>query len=251
MPSPDPSRRPLLVIPTYNERGGIEDLLNLVMSVHPTLEVLVVDDSSPDGTGEVVEELAAQHERIDVLHRHSKLGLGSAYVDGFLLGLERDFDLFLEMDADMSHDPADLPRLIGAAGSADLVIGSRYVTEGQVLGWSSARHLLSRCANTYARWLLSFPIKDSTSGFRCYRRELLEAIELKTVTSEGYAFQIDLAYRAWRLGFEVVEIPITFKERRAGQSKMSQDIIVEGVVSVTKWGLRDLAQRLLGRRDLS
>ena len=239
--------RPLVVVPTYNESAGIDELLNRVLDVHPTLEVLVVDDASPDGTGRLVESRAAENDRIDVLHRDSKLGLGSAYIDGFQLGLERGFDLFLEMDADLSHDPDDVPRLIAAAGTADLAIGSRYVPGGGVRGWSPPRHLLSRCANAYAQVALGFPIRDSTSGFRCYRREVLEAVELKTVISEGYAFQIDLAFRAWKLGFEVVEIPIIFKERMTGRSKMSRDIIIEGAVSVTRWGLQDLPPRIRER----
>lgn len=240
--------RALLVIPTYNESAGISSLLNLVMETHPTLNVLVVDDASPDGTGALANDHAASNDRIDVLHRESKLGLGSAYIAGFKLGLEREFDLFLEMDADLSHDPADIPRLIEAASLADLAIGSRYVSGGAVVGWSAGRHLLSRSANTYARALLGFPIRDSTSGFRCYRREVLEAVGLGSVESEGYAFQIDLAYRAWRLGFDVVEIPITFRERSTGRSKMSRNIIMEGILSVTGWGLRDLPGRFTDGR---
>lgn len=239
----------LLVIPTYNEAEGIELLLDLALASAPNLEVLVVDDASPDGTGELVARRAAAEPRLHLLSRDSKLGLGSAYIAGFQRGLARGYELFLEMDADLSHDPSDLTRLLKAARHAGLTIGSRYVEGGAVEGWSNARHLLSLCANTYARLMLGFTIRDSTSGFRCYRREVLEAVKLKSVNSEGYAFQIDLAYRAWKLGFDVIEIPITFKERRAGQSKMSTDIVLEGVVKVTGWGLQNLLARLRGRLE--
>jgi dolichol-phosphate mannosyltransferase len=233
----------LLVVPTYNEAPNIESMLQLIFQSDPTLNLLVVDDDSPDGTGEIVDKQALIDDRIQVLHRKSKSGLGSAYLEGFRRGLDQGAEKLLEMDADMSHDPADLPRMIEAAGGADVVIGSRYIDGGEVQGWSRRRHLLSRGANFYARVLLGFPIRDSTSGFRCYRREVLEAIGLETVRSEGYAFQIDMTYRAWKLGFKVAEIPIVFKERRVGESKMSSDIIREGMVSVTRWGLRDLSQR--------
>jgi dolichol-phosphate mannosyltransferase len=249
MPTSDHLVSALLVVPTFNEVEGIDLLLDLALAADPNLEVLVVDDGSPDGTGELVAKRASVEPRLHLLSRPSKLGLGSAYVAGFRHGLSHGYQLFIEMDADLSHDPADLTRLIEASRYASLTIGSRYVEGGAVQGWSSARHLLSRCANSYARAMLGFPIRDSTSGFRCYRREVLEAVVLESVVSEGYAFQIDLAYRAWKLGFEVREIPITFKERRAGRSKMSGGIILEGVVRVTAWGLENMVRRLRGRLE--
>jgi dolichol-phosphate mannosyltransferase len=247
--SPDHHLPALLVIPTYNEAEGIDILLDLALAADPSLEVLVVDDGSPDGTGALVDRRVSTEPRLHLLSRESKLGLGSAYLAGFRHGLARGYQLFLEMDADLSHDPADLTRLIAATRQAGLAIGSRYVDGGAVEGWSSGRHLLSLCANSYSRAMLGFPIRDSTSGFRCYRREVLEAVNLDSINSEGYAFQIDLAYRAWKLGFHVVEIPITFKERRAGRSKMSFKIVLEGVFRVTAWGIANLLHRLRAKLD--
>ncbi len=238
----------LVLVPTFNEAAGIELLLDRVLASHPTLEILVIDDDSPDGTGKIADERALADDRIQVLHRPSKKGLGKAYVAGFKLGLERGFDRLVEMDADLSHDPDDLPRLIEAAAGADLVIGSRYTKGGGVEGWSLARHVLSRSANAYSRTLLGFPVRDSTSGFRCYRREVLENLDLDTASSEGYAFQIEMAFRTWKKGFRVKEIPIVFRERSIGKSKMSGDIVVEGIRWVTKSGLMNLSRRFGGRR---
>jgi dolichol-phosphate mannosyltransferase len=236
--------RPLLVVPTYNESDGIEDLLAKALASHPDLEILVVDDSSPDGTGEIVSKLAESDERLGLLTRGAKEGLGKAYLAGFGRGLLEEFDCFLEMDADLSHDPADLPRLIEAAeNGADVVIGSRYVEGGRVSGWSRARHLLSWSANRYARALLRFPIRDSTSGFRCYRREVLEALDLASITTEGYAFQVEMTYRAWKAGFDIAEIPIVFRERTTGKSKMSRQIVLEGLIWVTARGIGELTRR--------
>jgi len=236
--------RTLVMVPTFNEAHGIEILLDRVLAAHPSLEVLVIDDGSPDGTGEIADKCAAREGRIHVMHRSSKQGLGRAYVAGFTRGLEDGFDLMIEMDADLSHDPDDLTRLIAASERADLVIGSRYVRGGSVEGWSRGRHLLSRSANLYSMVLLGFPIRDSTSGFRCYRREVVESVDLEAIASGGYAFQIEMAYLAWRKGFRVAEVPIVFQERRSGQSKMSRDIVAEGISWVTRSGITNLPYRL-------
>lgn len=235
----------LVVVPTYNEADNIEAIVQAVMSSGVHCDLLIVDDGSPDGTGEVVRGLTSGNSRVHLMQRTSKAGLGRAYLAGFEWGMERGYARFVEMDADFSHDPADIPRLISATDHCDLVIGSRYVSGGGVVGWSKSRHLLSRSGNLYAQALLGLGVRDSTSGFRCYRKEVLEKIGLRQVGSDGYAFQIDMAYRAHRLDFIVCEIPITFRERSLGASKMSQAIVIEGITSVTRWGLRDL---FTGRR---
>ena len=236
-----------MILPTYNEAENIEavvraslDRLEETGSDHT---VLIVDDKSPDGTGQIADRLAEELDPVRVLHRPAKQGLGRAYVAGFGWGLERGFDRFVEMDADFSHDPADLPALAGATEACDVAIGSRYVPGGRVVGWSRNRQLLSRFGNAYARRLLGFPFRDATSGFRCYRRTVLEAIRLGEVASEGYAFQIDMTYRAWRLGFCVQEIPIAFRAREDGDSKMSRAIVVEAVAAVARWAVRDRLRR--------
>lgn len=235
----------LVVVPTYNEADNVRPLLAALRAAAPDVSVLVVDDASPDGTARVVEEVAAGDGAVHLLRGPGKRGLGRAYVAGFAWGLARGFDRLLEMDADLSHDPAAVPALLQAASRADLAIGSRYVPGGGVEGWSSGRHRLSRAGNLYARMALGIPVRDSTSGFRCYRREVLEAIRLDRVRTDGYAFQVDLTYRAWRLGFGIAEVPIVFRERALGRSKMSRAIVAEALASVTLWGARDL---LLGRR---
>lgn len=233
----------LVLVPTYNEAAGIETLLDQALAADPTLEVLVVDDSSPDGTGEIVSKRAELEPRVRLLTRPAKRGLGRAYVAGFRMGLSEGYDRFIEMDADLSHDPQDLPRLISASSEAGLVIGSRYVEGGSVEGWSRGRHALSAAANTYARIMLGHGIKDSTAGFRCYRREVLEALDLDSISSEGYAFQVEMAFRTRQAGFQVKEIPIAFRERSTGASKMSRQIVLEGMLWVTKTGLRNLHRR--------
>jgi dolichol-phosphate mannosyltransferase len=240
--------RTLVLVPTYNEASGIGQLLDRALAADPTITILIIDDGSPDGTGEIADDRARDNERVEVLHRNSKQGLGKAYVNGFKLGLERGFDLLIEMDADLSHNPDDLPRLIAAAAESDLVIGSRYTKGGNVEGWSRPRHLLSQCANLYAKALLGFPIRDSTSGFRCFRREVLEDLDMDEVSSEGYSFQIEMAFSSWLRGFRIVEVPIVFRERSSGKSKMSRDIVVEGILWVTRAGLANLPRRLLRRR---
>lgn len=238
----------LVVVPTYNEADGINELLELAREALPSASFLIVDDSSPDGTGEIVAKIAERDDRVQLLSRSSKEGLGRAYVAGFQEGLQRGFTRFIEMDADLSHDPADLPRLVAATESADVAIGSRYVKGGGVSGWSRGRHLLSMSANAYAFLLLGIGVVDSTSGFRCYRREVLEALELETISSEGYAFQVEMVFRARRAGFEITEIPIVFRERSQGTSKMSRQIVLEGMLWVTRTGLRRLTSGATERK---
>ncbi|MGH9194141.1 MAG: polyprenol monophosphomannose synthase [Acidimicrobiia bacterium] len=242
---PDHRLPNLVVVPTFNEAGNIGKIVQAVLSACPDCDLLVVDDGSPDGTGEIVGALARENARLELMQRESKSGLGRSYVAGFSWGLERGYERFLEMDADFSHDPGDIPRLISTAQSCDLSIGSRYVSGGGVEGWSKSRHLLSRSGNIYAQIVLGLRVRDSTSGFRCYRREVLEKIDLAQVRSDGYAFQIDMAYRTQMLGFKVCETPIVFRERSEGTSKMSKAIVMEGITSVTRWAIRDL---FTGRR---
>jgi glycosyltransferase involved in cell wall biosynthesis len=229
--------RALLVLPTYNEAATLDELVRRALTASPELDVLVVDDASPDGTGEIADALARETPRVRVLHRPAKAGLGRAYVAGFRLALEGGYEVACEMDADLSHDPADLPRLLAALAGADVAVGSRYVPGGGTRGWSRGRLVLSRAGTLYARMLLGLPLTDATSGFRCYRRAVLEAIPLEEVRSEGYAFQVEMAWRAWALGFRIVEVPIVFTERRAGRSKMSRRIVVEALWRVAAWGL--------------
>ena len=233
---------PWLILPTYNEAENIEPLVRAVL---PQLEstglehsVLIVDDNSPDGTGEIADRLAAETERVRVLHRPHKEGLGRAYLAGFEVALAEGAELILEMDSDFSHDPADLPRLIAAAGAADLVLGSRYVPGGGVHDWGIVRRALSRGGSTYARLLLGVPVRDLTGGFKCFHRRVLETIDLDGVHADGYGFQIELTYRAVRAGFTVTEVPITFRERRVGRSKMTARIALEAVWKVPALRLR-------------
>ena len=217
-----------LVLPTYNEAGNIEAFVEAVLAkLPPTARVLVVDDNSPDGTGEISDRLAAQHDAVTVLHRPRKEGLGPAYIAGFRRALEQGAGLVLEMDSDFSHDPAYLPRLLEAGERADLAIGSRYVPGGGVGDWSVLRRAISRGGSVYARLVLGLRVHDLTGGFKCFRREVLEAIDLDSIQSRGYAFQVEMTYRAVQKGFTVVEVPIVFRERRAGKSKMDRSIVLE------------------------
>jgi dolichol-phosphate mannosyltransferase len=217
-----------LVLPTYNEAANIEAFVEAVRDKLPAAaRVLIVDDSSPDGTGEIADRLAARSESIDVLHRPRKEGLGPAYVAGFRRALAEGAGFVLEMDSDFSHDPAYLPRLLEAGERADLVLGSRYVEGGGVSEWTALRRAISRGGGTYARFVLGVGVRDLTGGFKCFRREVLEAIDLDSVQSRGYAFQVEMTYRAIRRGFEVVEVPIVFRDRRAGASKMGLAIAAE------------------------
>jgi dolichol-phosphate mannosyltransferase len=231
-----------LVLPTYNEAENIEPL---VKGALPRLEstgfehhVLIVDDGSPDGTGEIADRLAGELPQVEVLHRERKLGLGRAYLAGFDHGLSRGAELLLEMDSDFSHDPADLPRLVAAAADADVVLGSRYVAGGGVTEWGPIRRGLSRGGSWYARKILGIPVRDLTGGFKCFRRRVLETIDLEAIHADGYGFQIEMTYRAIKAGFSVEEVPILFRERRLGQSKMTARIAIEAVWKVPALKLR-------------
>jgi len=234
----------LVVIPTYNERENLGPILDRLHKALPDVHVLVVDDGSPDGTGELADERAAANEHVHVMHRTEKAGLGAAYIAGFRWGLAREYNTIVEMDADGSHAPEDLPRLLDAVGDADLAIGSRYVPGGSVVNWPLNRQILSRGANVYSQVALGMRVRDITAGFRAYRRPVLEKLALDEVNSHGYCFQIDLTLRTADAGFEIVEVPITFTEREIGESKMSGSIIREAFLRVAKWGVERRWQQL-------
>lgn len=236
----------LVVIPTYNELENLPLIVQRVNAAVPTAHVLVVDDDSPDGTGKLADELADNNPQVNVLHRTAKNGLGAAYVAGFGWALEADYGVIVEMDADGSHAPEELPRLLDALRTADLVLGSRYVPGGQVVNWPWHRELLSRGGNLYSRLALGVGIKDITGGYRAFRRGVLEKLELGDVASQGYCFQVDLAWRTAQAGFRVAEVPITFTERQIGQSKMSGNIVREALLRVTQWGFRHRIAQLRG-----
>jgi len=241
--------RVLVIVPTYNERDNLPMIACRLRAAVPEAHLLVADDNSPDGTGEIADELAAQDDHIHVLHRPGKQGLGAAYIAGFRWGLAEGFDVLVEMDADGSHRPEELPKLLDAvANGADLAIGSRWVPGGKVVNWPLSRELLSRGANTYVRFMLGLPVRDSTAGFRAYRAATLEKIGLDDVQSQGYCFQVDLTLRTVRSGLRVTEVPITFVDRTIGSSKMSRDIVMEALWRVTAWGVRGLPARLRGKR---
>jgi len=229
--------RVLVVIPTYNEAENLESVVARLRPSVPEADVLVVDDGSPDGTGDIADRLAAADDSVHVLHRSEKAGLGAAYIAGFRWALSEGYDVVVEMDSDGSHAPEELPRLLTAAREADLVIGSRWVTGGQIRNWPLYRQIISIGGSTYARVLLRFPVRDSTSGYRAFRRQVLETLKLDEVASQGYCFQIDLAWKTWRSGFRVREVPITFTEREVGRSKMSRAIVLEALWRVAGWGL--------------
>lgn len=238
MEGPDQGNdRIAVIMPTYNERANIETTAGRVRRAVPGADLLVVDDSSPDGTGDLADKLAADDSHIHVLHRDRKAGLGAAYIAGFRWALDQGYGVVVEMDADGSHLPEELPRLLEALAGADLVLGSRYVPGGTVRNWAKSRELLSRGANTYARLMLGITLKDSTGGYRAYRASTLRAITLDEVESQGYCFQIDLALRAVRAGLTVVEVPITFVERVHGSSKMSRAVVLEALWRVAVWGV--------------
>jgi dolichol-phosphate mannosyltransferase len=239
-----PPCRALVVIPTYDEIESLPVVVSGVRTAAPDVDILVADDNSPDGTGALADQLAASDDHVHVLHRPGKQGLGAAYLAGFAWGMERGYDVLVEMDADGSHRPEDLPRLLAALSDADLVIGSRWVDGGEVENWPRSRELLSRGGNSYTRLLLGMPVHDATAGFRAFRSSTLEAIELGTVESQGYCFQVDLTRRVVAQGLRVTEVPITFVERRLGASKMSRAIVGEALWRVTVWGV----QSRLGRR---
>ena len=231
------SENALVIVPTFNERQNIARIIESVLAQDPRISILVVDDGSPDGTGALVDEIAASNPRVHIIHRPRKMGLGTAYLAGFRWALERDFEYIFEMDADFSHDPGHLPQFLEAAREADLVLGSRY-RHGKVtvVNWPISRLILSYSANLYARAVTGLPLFDSTGGFKCFRRRVLEAIDLNAVRSNGYAFQIEMSFRAWQKGFRIVEIPIVFTDRTEGESKMSKRIVREAIWMV--WRLR-------------
>jgi len=228
----------LVIIPTYNERENLTELLRQIFAQNLPLEVLIIDDNSPDGTGAVADQLVASDPRVHVMHRPGKMGLGSAYVAGFQYALERDYDAVFEMDADFSHNPDSLPQFLRELETADLVVGSRYLHGVTVVNWPLKRLILSYGANVYSRIITGIPIKDLTGGFKCFRRQVLEALDLSRVRSDGYTFQIEINYKTWRKGFRIREIPILFVDRRAGESKMSRRIVWEAAWMV--WRLRIL-----------
>jgi dolichol-phosphate mannosyltransferase len=236
----------LVVLPTYNERENIQTVLHRVRAAVPDAHVLVVDDGSPDGTAELAEDVGREIGGISVLRRHGRSGLGAAYRAGFRWGLARDYDVLVEMDADLSHDPFALPQLLEAVASgSDLAIGSRYVPGGSTPGWPLTRRAISRAGCTYARVMLRVPAHDATSGFRAYRAAALRAVDLDTVRANGYGFQVEMTYRVARLGGELREVPIEFRDRTAGTSKMSARIVLEALLLVTRWGVADRLRSLM------
>jgi glycosyltransferase involved in cell wall biosynthesis len=247
------SDRVLVCIPTYNERDNLASVLGRVRTANPDVDVLVIDDGSPDGTGEIADQAAAADPKVHVMHRTEKSGLGTAYVQGFEWGLDHGYDVLVEMDADGSHQPEELSRLLAAldpaaANPADVVLGSRYVDGGLVRNWPRSRMILSRGGNAYVRLVLGLPLRDATGGYRAYRSEVLRKLELDEVASTGYCFQVDLAWQAWRSGFTVAEVPITFIERTMGESKMSKSVVAEAFWRVAWWGIRS---RPMARRERS
>jgi dolichol-phosphate mannosyltransferase len=244
MPNAEASRA-LVLIPTYNERENLPRLVPQVLAQDPRIEILIIDDASPDGTGALADEIAAEEPRVHVIHRAGKLGLGTAYIAGFRWGIEKRYDYLLEMDADFSHDPTHLPQFLDAARDYDLVLGSRYLGgRVTVINWPMPRLLLSYCANIYARVVTGLPVADATGGFKCFRRQVLEKVRLDRVRSEGYAFQIEMSFRAWRQGFRIGEIPIVFVDRNLGESKMSKRIVREAIWRVWQLRFQDLTGRL-------
>jgi dolichol-phosphate mannosyltransferase len=238
------AERVLVVIPTYNEIKNLPRIVPEVLRQDPRIEVLVVDDGSPDGTGELADRMGEEDSRIHCLHRTAKAGLGKAYLAGFRWALERDYAFIFEMDADFSHDPKYLPDFLAAIEDADLVIGSRYKTGVNVINWPMSRLLLSYGANRYAHWITGLPLTDSTGGFKCFRRSVLESLELNRVQSNGYSFQIEMSFRAWKRGFRLKEIPIVFVDRVEGQSKMNKRIVREAIWMVWWLRLRSMVGKL-------
>jgi len=236
-----------VVIPTYNEKENVRALTTAVLAQHPGLQVLFVDDNSPDGTGKIIDEMVADSDRVHVLHRSGKLGLGSAYREGFKAALAMGADYLLEMDADFSHDPATLPLFLSAIMENDLVIGSRYLNGVSVVNWPIRRLILSYFASVYTRFVTGLQVRDCTSGFKCFRRSAIESIDLSRVTSDGYSFQIEMNYRCMEKGLRISEIPIIFIDRHAGSSKMSGSIVREAVFMVWKLRLNTLFSRFLGK----
>ena len=243
-----PLGKVLVIIPTYNEAENIRPIVTRVRASVPEAHLLVADDNSPDGTGKLADELAQTDEQVHVLHRQGKEGLGAAYLAGFRWGIDQGYEVLVEMDADGSHQPEELPRLLTALKSADLVLGSRWIPGGRVVNWPKSREYLSRGGSTYSRMLLDVPIRDVTGGYRAFRKETLEGLGMTEIASAGYCFQVDLAWRAVKAGFHVVEVPITFVERERGDSKMNRGIVAEALWRVTAWGVTDRANKLVRRK---
>jgi dolichol-phosphate mannosyltransferase len=243
--------RTLVVIPTYNEAETIAGLMEQVLAAHPGVDVLVVDDGSPDGTADIVDKAMTAEPRLHLLERSAKEGLGAAYRAGFRWGLDRGYDALVEIDADFSHPPDRLPALLGALEAADVAIGSRYVPGGATVGWSPARKAISRLGNAYVRFVIGLPVHDATAGYRAFRAEVLRALAVESSESNGYCFQIEMAHRAWQEGFRIVEVPITFTERVAGTSKMHRRIVLEALVRVTGWALTGGRNRFRVHHELS
>ncbi|MBU6347172.1 MAG: polyprenol monophosphomannose synthase [Actinomycetales bacterium] len=236
--------RILVIIPTYNEIESLPVLVSGLRQKLPTLFILVVDDNSPDGTGQLADHISSSDEQVFVLHRTQKNGLGAAYLAGFAWAKENGFDVAVEMDADGSHRVADLPKLLTALTNADAVLGSRWVSGGEVVNWPISRKILSRGGNFYTRFMLGIPLRDATGGFRAYRMSTLDAIDVQSVQSQGYCFQVDLAWRVVQRGLNIVEVPITFVERELGESKMDSRIVREALIKVTRWGIEKRRKQL-------
>ena len=252
-PSSPEQQRILVIIPTYNESENIERIVERTRTAVPAAHILIADDNSPDGTGKLADSLAAADDHVHVMHRLGKEGLGAAYLAGFEWGIRHGYDILVEMDADGSHQPEQLPRLLESLADADVVLGSRWVSGGSVVNWPKSREILSRGGNLWTRIALGIPLKDATGGYRAFHRETLLGLGLDNVASAGYCFQVDLAWRALKAGFRVVEVPITFVEREHGDSKMSQRIVIEALLRTTAWGIAHRANQLraLGRKRLS
>ncbi|WP_030452432.1 polyprenol monophosphomannose synthase [Herbidospora cretacea] len=241
--------RVLVIVPTYNERDNLPRIVERLRSALPDVDLLVADDNSPDGTGKIADELAERDDHVHVLHRPGKQGLGAAYIAGFQWGLERDYDVLVEIDADGSHQPEELHKLLAAVeAGADLAIGSRWVPGGKVINWPASREFLSRGANTYTRIMLGMPVRDATAGFRAYRATTLRKIGVEGVQSQGYCFQVDLTLRTVREGLRITEVPITFVDRAVGQSKMSRDVMTEALWRISVWGVTGIPDRFRRRR---
>ncbi len=239
----------LVIIPTYNEAENVERIVSRVRAAVPEVHVLVADDNSPDGTGKLADKLAADDPNVQVMHRKGKEGLGAAYLAGFRWGIDNGYDVLVEMDADGSHQPEELHRLLDALRTADLVQGSRWVPGGKVVNWPKSRLLISRGGSLYSRLMLSVPIKDVTGGYRAFRKDTLLGLGMDEVASAGYCFQVDLAWRTVKAGYKVVEVPITFIEREFGASKMSRNILIEALFRVTGWGINARIHKLTGKKQ--
>lgn len=233
----------LVIIPTYNEQENARAIAAAVLQVCPAVNILFVDDNSPDGTGNIVNEMARADNRIHTLHQQDKRGLGRAYIAGFQWALAHDYAYIFEMDADFSHNPAEIPKFLAAARDADLVLGSRYLNGIRIINWPLSRLILSQGASNYVRLITGMPFSDPTSGYKCFRREVLQAVDLERIKSNGYSFQIEMTYMAWKLGFRIVEAPIIFEDRRSGNSKMNTAIIREALWMVMKLRLRPIPRR--------